>query len=59
MPLKYTRANVTVNDLGTDAFPDQLATTSTAYVNNPNRTTNLRLAANKINGTVLMPGDLL
>ena len=57
VPLKYTRANVTVNDLGTDAFPDQLATTSTAYVNNPNRTTNLRLAANKINGTVLMPGE--
>ena len=57
IPLKYTRANITVNDLGTDAFPDQLATTSTAYVNNPNRTTNLRLAANKINGTVLMPGE--
>ena len=57
VPLKYTRANITVNDLGTDAFPDQLATTSTAYVNNPNRTTNLRLAANKINGTVLMPGE--
>ena len=57
VPLKYTRANITVNDLGTDAFPDQLATTSTAYVNNANRTTNLRLAANKINGTVLMPGE--
>ena len=57
VPLKYTPANVTVNDLGQDAFPDQLATTSTVYVNNANRTTNLRLAANKINGTVLMPGE--
>lgn len=57
VPLKYTRANITVNDLGTDAFPNQLATTSTQYVNNANRTTNLRLAANKINGTVLMPGE--
>lgn len=57
VPLKYTRANITVNDLGTDAFPNQLATTSTPYVNNANRTTNLRLAANKINGTVLMPGE--
>lgn len=57
VPLKYTRANITVNDLGTDAFPNQLATTSTSYVNNANRTTNLRLAANKINGTVLMPGE--
>lgn len=57
VPLKYTKANITVNDLGTDAFPNQLATTSTPYVNNANRTTNLRLAANKINGTVLMPGE--
>lgn len=57
VPLKYTPANVTVNDIGQDAFPDQLATTSTVYVNNANRTTNLRLAANKINGTVLMPGE--
>lgn len=57
VPLKYSRANITVNDLGTDAFPDQLATTSTIYVNNANRTINLRLAANKINGTVLMPGE--
>lgn len=57
VPLKYTPANVTVNDLGLDAFPDQLASSSTTYVNNANRTTNLRLAANKINGTVLMPGE--
>lgn len=57
VPLKYTRANVTVNDLGAEAFPDQLATFSTNYVNNANRTTNLRLAANKINGIVLMPGE--
>lgn len=57
VPLKYTRANITVNDLGQEAFPDQLASSSTTYVNNANRTTNLRLAANKINGTVIMPGE--
>lgn len=55
--LKFTPANVTVNDLGFDAFPDQLATFSTAYVNNYNRTINLSLASNKINGKVLMPGE--
>ena len=55
--LKYTPASITVNDLGAEAFPDQLATYSTAYVNNANRTTNLRLAAQKINGTVIMPGE--
>lgn len=55
--LKFTPANVTVNDLGQDAFPDRLSTFSTRYVNNSNRTNNLILASNKINGTVLMPGE--
>ena len=55
--LYYTEPEVTVDDLGMDAFPDLLSTFSTNYVNNPDRTTNLRLASNKINGTVVMPGD--
>lgn len=55
--LKYTTPEVTIGDLGMDAFPNQLSGFSTAYVNNPDRTTNLRLASNKINGTVLMPGE--
>ncbi len=58
IPLKYTKANITVNDLGMEAFPDKLSDFSTAYVRNANRTTNLRLASNKINGTVVMPGDV-
>jgi len=55
--LKYTPAAITVKDLGVEAFPDQLATFSTPYVNNANRTTNLMLASSKINGTVIMPGE--
>jgi len=55
--LDYSRADVTVNDLGKEAFPDLLGSFSTDYVNNPDRTTNLRLAARKINGTVIMPGE--
>ena len=44
--------------IGTEAFPDLLSTFSTNYpASNKNRTTNLVLAANKINGTVLMPGE--
>ena len=58
IPLKYTTANVTVEDLGYEAFPDKLGDFSTAYVNNANRTTNLRLASDKINGVVLMPGEV-
>ena len=44
--------------IGTEAFPDLLSEFSTRYsASNINRTTNLILAANKINGTVLMPGE--
>lgn len=55
MPLKFTNPNIFVKDL--NVFPDQLSTFSTNYVNNPSRTTNLRIAARKINGTILMPGE--
>lgn len=55
--LTFIKPEVTVYDLGMEAFPDLLATYSTKYVNNPDRTTNLRLASNKINGTVIMPGE--
>lgn len=55
--LKFTQANVTVNDLGLDAFPDQLATFSTWYIGSNNRYQNLVVSANKINGTVVMPGE--
>jgi vancomycin resistance protein YoaR len=55
--LEYTNPEVKVSDFGMDAFPDLLGKHSTTYVNNANRTTNLRLASNAINGTVLMPGE--
>lgn len=58
IPLKIITPNVTTNMIGTEAFPDLLSTYSTKYAaSNKNRTTNLILAANKINGTVLMPGE--
>lgn len=57
IPLNITAPNVTTNMIGTEAFPDLLADYSTRYVNNYNRTTNLILSTNKINGTVLMPGE--
>ena len=58
IPLKVLYPNVTTNMIGQEAFPDLLGSFSTNYVSNPDRTTNLRLAANKINGTVLMPGEV-
>lgn len=58
IPLKILYPNVTTNMIGTEAFPDLLSDFSTKYAaSNKNRTTNLILAANKINGTVLMPGE--
>lgn len=58
IPLNIIYPNVTTNMIGTEAFPDLLSTFSTKYAaSNRNRTTNLILAANKINGTVLMPGE--
>lgn len=59
IPLKVLYPNVTTNMLGQEAFPDLLATFSTKYAaSNTNRTTNLRLAANKIDGYVLLPDEI-
>ena len=58
IPLKTLYPSVTTSMIGTEAFPDQLASFSTNYnTRDTDRTTNLRLAANKVNGTVLMPGE--
>ncbi len=58
IPLKTLYPDVTTNEIGTEAFPDMLATYSTSYASsNANRSTNIALAASKINGTVLMPGE--
>ena len=59
IPLKITKANKTIKDLGTEAFPYLVSSFSTKYdASNRNRSINLEIAANKINGTVLMPGDV-
>lgn len=58
IPLIITKPAKTTRNIGTEAFPDLLSTFSTNYqASNVNRTTNLRLASNKINGTVLLPGE--
>ena len=56
--LKITKPKKTVKDIGTEAFPDLLATFSTNYqASNVSRTTNLKLASNKISGTVILPNE--
>ena len=56
--LTITNPKVTLDKIGPEAFPDRLATFSTRYdVSDKDRTTNLELACNKINGTVVLSGD--
>ena len=58
IPLKITKANITVSDLGENAFPNLLGTCTTNYdASNINRNNNLNLAASKLNGTIVNPGE--
>jgi len=56
--LKVVLPNVTTNQIGPEAFPNLLGSYSTTFsTRNVNRSTNIRLASQKINGTVIMPGE--
>lgn len=56
--LKITKPKVTISQIGSEAFPDQLATFTTRYdVSDVDRSTNLRIACQKINGKVVLAGD--
>lgn len=59
IPLKIIKPEITTNMIGAEAFPDLVSKFSTRYSTRQTaRTTNLRLAAEKINGIVLMPGEV-
>lgn len=56
--LNYTEPDTKLKDLKIDVFPDELGSFSTRYdANNEDRSTNLNLAATKIDGTILSPGE--
>jgi len=58
IPLKITKPKVTTDSLGDEAFPNRIATYSTKYSTaDVNRTTNIKISVNKINGVVLLPGE--
>ncbi len=57
--LIITKPDKTLDEIGPEAFPDQLSTFTTRYdVSDKDRTTNLEIACKKINGTVLLPGEI-
>lgn len=58
IPLTITKPKVTLSQIGSEAFPDQLSTFTTRYdESDVNRTTNLKLACQKINGKVILAGE--
>lgn len=58
IPLSRQKAEITINDIGLEAFPNKLQEFSTRYdASNWGRSENLKIATSKIDGTVLMPGQ--
>ena len=56
--LTITKPKVTIEQIGSEAFPDQLSTFTTRFdESDRDRSTNLRIACQRINGKVLMPGE--
>lgn len=58
IPLKITKPSVTTIDLGSEAFPNKLSTYTTRYDGgDENRSTNLKIACEKINDKIILPGE--
>ncbi len=58
IPLKITKPKVSISQLGSEAFPNKIASYSTRYDGgNENRSKNLEIACNKINNKVILPGE--
>lgn len=58
IPLEVMKPEVTADAYMETYFPDVLASFNSPYPPNPNRTTNLVLACEEIDGTVLQPGEV-
>ncbi len=62
LPVTFTNPKITLNNLDAKLFKDTLSTSYTTFntnsVNNKNRGINIKLAASKINGILLAPGDV-
>ena len=58
-PLTITKPEITINDIGLEAFPYKISTFSTNYnAGDVGRTNNLKIASGKTNNVVLMPGEI-
>lgn len=58
IPLKITKPNVTMEQIGAEAFANKISFYSTRYDGGDvNRSTNLELACEKINDVIVLPGE--
>lgn len=58
IPLQITYPKISTSDLDIDIFKDTISNYTTKYdISNADRTTNLELAASKIDGIILAPGE--
>ncbi len=58
IPLIIKIPQITINEIGTEAFPDLISSFSTKYNGNDvPRTTNLKLAMKSLNGIIVSPGE--
>lgn len=56
--LTITKPKITIDQIGSEAFPDRLSTFTTRYdVSDVDRSTNLVIACQKINGKVILSGE--
>lgn len=58
IPFHYVEASVTMMSLEEYLFQDELASYASNHVYNPNRTRNLELACEAIDGTIIRPGQV-
>jgi len=62
LPVKFIEPKITTSVFEANLFRDVLSTASTSFstntVNNANRAVNMKLATSKIDGTILLPGDV-
>ena len=59
IPLTISLPEITLEKLGKEAFPNKLSSFTTRYdASNTNRSTNLELASQKIDGTIVLPGEI-
>lgn len=59
VPVTVLNPKVLTDDLGDEAFPNRLSTYTTKYNEGEvSRSTNVKLAAKKVNGTILNSGDV-